>query len=213
MARINQGITGGFSGKVGTVVGGSWNGIDYMRSTGASRKDAQSKAQLEQRARFLTVVQFLNPLKEFLRIGFKSGAVNMSAYNAATSYHLEHSVTGTFPDYGIDYSRASVSRGKLPGVLSPAAVSGQAATIGFSWEDNSTAYDAKADDRAVVVIYNPVRQSALSFTKGCTRLAGCQNITLPTSFSGDEVHCYIAFQNAGQTVISDSRFVCSLIVL
>ena len=31
MGTINQGILGGFSGKVGTVIGGSWKGITYMR--------------------------------------------------------------------------------------------------------------------------------------------------------------------------------------
>ena len=32
MGKISQGILGGFSGKVGTVIGGNWKGIDYMRS-------------------------------------------------------------------------------------------------------------------------------------------------------------------------------------
>jgi hypothetical protein len=31
MGIIKQGILGGFSGKVGNVVGGTWKGIDYMR--------------------------------------------------------------------------------------------------------------------------------------------------------------------------------------
>ena len=31
MGTIKQGILGGFSGKVGTVVGSSWKGISYMR--------------------------------------------------------------------------------------------------------------------------------------------------------------------------------------
>jgi len=34
MGKIEKGILGGFSGKVGTVVGGNWRGIDYMRSKG-----------------------------------------------------------------------------------------------------------------------------------------------------------------------------------
>jgi hypothetical protein len=33
MAKISQGILGGFSGTVGTVVGGHWRGIDYMRQS------------------------------------------------------------------------------------------------------------------------------------------------------------------------------------
>ena len=32
MGKIKQGILGGFKGKVGTVIGSSWNGISYMRS-------------------------------------------------------------------------------------------------------------------------------------------------------------------------------------
>jgi len=32
MAKIEHGILGGFSGKVGTVIGGTWKGIDFMRS-------------------------------------------------------------------------------------------------------------------------------------------------------------------------------------
>jgi hypothetical protein len=213
MARINQGITGGFSGKVGTVTGANWNGIDYMRSNKSGRKDAKSRAQLDQRARFLTVMQFLSPFKKFLRIGFKSGAVNRSAYNAATSYHLEHALTGSFPGCRIDYSRVRVSQGKLPGALNPAAVSVQTATIGFTWDNNSSAIDAMADDRVVVVIYNSTRKSAQAFMGGSTRLSGSLNITLSVSYSRDEVHCYMAFQNASQTVISDSRYVCSLIVM
>jgi hypothetical protein len=213
MARINQGISGGFSGKVGTVTGANWNGIDYMRSNESVSKDSKSTAQLNQRARLTTVVQFLRPLKGFLRIGFKNRAGGMSAFNAAVSCNLEHALAGSFPDYRIDYSRVRISQGWLPGALNPAALAGPAATIGFTWENNSSAIDARADDRAAVVIYNQTRKSALSFTGNSTRLGGSQSITLPASFSGDEVHCYISFQNASQTVISDSRFVGSLIVL
>jgi hypothetical protein len=37
MASFQKGILGGFSGKVGTVVGGNWKGIDYMRSKGGNK--------------------------------------------------------------------------------------------------------------------------------------------------------------------------------
>ena len=213
MARINEGISGGFSGKVGTVTGGNWNGIDYMRSNESVSKASNSPAQLNQRARLSTVVQFLRPLKEFLRVGFKYRASKLSAFNAATSYNLEHAIVGSFPDYRIDYSLVRISQGKLPGALNPAAIAGPSGEIRFIWDNNSSAIDAMADDQALVLIYNPTRQSALSFTGSSTRLDGSQIITLPVSYSGNEVHCYISFQNTSQTMISDSRFVCSLIVM
>ena len=213
MGTINQGLLGGFSGKVGTVVGGNWNGIDYMRSNESGRSDAKSFAQLNQRAKFSTIIQFLKPLKGFLRIGFKSQAVHMSAFNAATSFNMANALKGTFPDYQIDYSKVMVSQGKLPGALNPSAVSGSIAEIGFSWENNSAKINARADDKAVLVIYNPVKEKAISDFGGSTRIGGSQRINLPANFSGDEVHCYISFQNVGQSVISNSQFVGSLVVL
>ena len=36
MGKIKQGILGGFKGKVGTVIGSSWNGIAYMKGQAQS---------------------------------------------------------------------------------------------------------------------------------------------------------------------------------
>lgn len=213
MGTINHGITGGFSGKVGPVVGANWNGIDFMRSRSNNFSDAKSAAQLDQRARLTTIIEFLKPLKDILRVGFKSKAVRMTAYNAATSYHMENALMGTSPDYQIDYSRVMVSQGKLPGALNPAAFLGSPAEIWFTWENNSAKIGARADDKAVLVVYNAARQKAISYLGGSTRIGGSQSINLPDSFSGDEVHCYISFQNAGQSVISNSQFIGSLVVL
>ena len=44
MGTISKGILGGFSGKVGTVIGGNWKGIDYMRSKAASVSNPRTPA-------------------------------------------------------------------------------------------------------------------------------------------------------------------------
>ena len=44
MGTISKGILGGFSGKVGTVIGGNWKGIDYMRSIPASVSNPRTPA-------------------------------------------------------------------------------------------------------------------------------------------------------------------------
>lgn len=48
MGTIQKGILGGFSGKVGSVIGGNWKGIDYMRSVANKRSFIPSQKQLEQ---------------------------------------------------------------------------------------------------------------------------------------------------------------------
>ena len=49
MGKIKRGILGGVSGKVGSVVGASWKGVDYLRGLPASYTDAKSEPQIAQR--------------------------------------------------------------------------------------------------------------------------------------------------------------------
>lgn len=213
MATINHGVMGGFSGAVGTVVGGSWNGIDYMRARPTDRKDAKSIAQLDQRVRFKRVIEFLKPLKSFLPVGFKTRKAGQSAFNAAASCNLPDALTGDYPNYRIDFSKAIVSQGALPGALNPGAHSAQAGLIEFHWENNSFAIDAMANDKAVLVVYNPGIGRVVARTGGNSRSSGHQVLALPENFAGHMVHCYIAFQKANQTLISNSQYAGSISIM
>ena len=70
MAIIKQGILGGFSGKIGNVVGGSWKGINYMRVL-TKPSNPNSEKQVNQRTKFTTALSFLQPITPFLRVGYK----------------------------------------------------------------------------------------------------------------------------------------------
>jgi len=212
MGTIKQGILGGFSGKVGTVIGGNWKGIDYMRSKAASVSNPKTEAQLDQRARFGAALKFLQPLTSFIRVGFKNYAVKMTAFNSAMSYNLNNALDGAYPDYFIDYTRALVSRGSLPGAFNPTVESTIAGQVEFTWEDNSSDADANVSDLVLLVVYNPSKQQAITVIGGNSRTAGRQMVTVPKAFSGDEVFCFIAFQNANQSILSNSTFVGTFMV-
>ena len=62
MGKIKQGILGGFKGKVGTVIGASWNGIAYMKGLPQSQKDPQTAAQMRQRTFFREVQNLVGQL-------------------------------------------------------------------------------------------------------------------------------------------------------
>src|SRR5690348_4565658 len=102
MGTISKGILGGFSGTVGTVIGGSWKGIDYMRSQPLKRSGTFTQAQLEQQAKFKLLVAFLQPLAGLLFISFRDYAVKMTGFNNAMSYNLRNAITGVYPSYSID---------------------------------------------------------------------------------------------------------------
>ncbi|MGE5427515.1 MAG: DUF6266 family protein [Methylococcaceae bacterium] len=212
MATNEKGILGGFSGKVGTVIGGSWNGVDYMRGIASEISNPQTEKQQNQRAKVATMVRFLRPMTNILRVGFKKQAVKMSAFNAATSYNLSHAINGFYPDFEIDYSKVMVSQGKLPGAINPQVSCPAGGKMKFTWQDNSSEKGAMPDDRALLVVYDQENGKVITEMKGNLRASQSQVITLPSSFEGAEVHCYLAFQNANQTVISDSRYAGEIVV-
>ena len=64
MGKIKQGILGGFKGKVGTVIGASWNGISYMRGIAQSMRNANTPAQQKQRAFFKEVMDLVGQFSD-----------------------------------------------------------------------------------------------------------------------------------------------------
>ena len=183
-----------------------------MRGLAKSVSNPQTEAQMNQRAKFSTVLKFLQPLTPFLRIGFKNQAIGMTAFNAAMSINIQNALTGTYPAYDIDFSKALVSRGILPGALNPEVTSTTAGEVEFAWADNSTDTNAMPGDKVQLVVYNPVKHQVVTEIDGNTRISGSQSVTLPDSFTGDEVQCYISFSNENQSVLSNSTFAGGIIV-
>ena len=200
---------GRISGKVGDRVYSSWKGIPYVRAKAVNIHNPKTAAQQDQRAKFAAIVKFLQPLTVFLRVGFKSKNITMSPFNAAMSYNFKNALTGIFPNYSIDYSQARVSQGNLPGAINPAASFISPGAIKFTWDDNRK---AMADDRVLLVVYNPAKLQVATIEGGNMRMEESQTIALPSTFLGDEVYCYIGFQNQRQTISSDSQFIGSILV-
>lgn len=212
MGKINQGILGGFSGKVGNVIGGNWKGIDYMRVKPANVANPQTEGQVDQRTKFSTVLQFLQPLKDFVKVGYKNYAIKMTQFNSAMSYILKNAVTGAYPNFTVDYASALLSRGSLAGVLNGAAASSTAGSVEFTWGDNTSESNASATDKAMILAYNSTKGEAIFVTDGAARSAGSQSLTVPDDFSGDSVECFIAFISEDGLSVVNSKYVGSVTV-
>jgi hypothetical protein len=205
MGTINKGILGGFSGKVGTVIGGTWKGITYMRSIGTIRNLNPTEKQLTQQLKFALAMRFLQPMAGLLNISFHDFAIRMTGINNALSYTLDNAISGVYPSFEIDYAVALVSRGGLPNVLGPAVTSGVGSVLTFSWTDNSGVGIAKATDQAILVAYCPELRQAIYTTAGGLRsdLTGELNL-LP--FSGLAVETWIGFISESGNLVATSIF-------
>ena len=64
MGKIKQGILGGFRGKVGTVIGASWNGVSYMKGRPQSVRNPRTDAQMQQRNFFKELQGLVSQLSD-----------------------------------------------------------------------------------------------------------------------------------------------------
>ena len=211
MGRITKGILGGFSGTVGTVIGGTWKGIDYMRSQPSRRTTTSSQRQKEQQAKFGLMIKFQSTMNNLLNYSFKSYAVKMTGANSAMSYNLRNAITGTYPDFLIDYSLILVSRGDLPNALNPTASAAGAGNVHYTWTNNAGTGKALDTDTAVLVIYCAARQQCIYLESAAER--GDQAGTLAvTSFIGEVVETWIGFFSADGKEIATSIYTGQLTV-
>lgn len=191
MAILSNGILGGFSGKIGNVVGGNWKGINYIRVKSVPTNPKSDK-QVAQRTKFSTALSFLQPITPFLRVGYKLFTAKQTAFNAAMSQVLTNAITGESPDIAIDYTKAQVSAGTLTAATN-GAFTYDNGEITLTWDDNSGSGTAKAADKSLYVVYNPTKSDAVYETAGAVRSAKTQIADLPAEWIGDTVHVYLAF--------------------
>ncbi len=212
MGKINQGILGGVSGQVGNVIGGTWKGIDYLRIKPSSVANPRTEGQVDQRSKFSTVLRFLQPMTDFLRVGFKLYANRMTQFNAAMSYNLNNAVTGAYPNFMIDYASALVTRGNLTGAANGAATSPSAGSVEVTWTDNSGSGSAQATDKALIALLNTTRGEAVFTTAGPTRSAAAAAIPVPSEYSGEDVEVFLGFVSEDGTKVANSVYLGSVTV-
>ena len=91
MAIIKRGILGGFSNKIGNVVGTSWKGISVMRSLPQSVHNPKTEAQEEQRTNFAVASKLGSQLLDaVIKPFWDKRAIRMSGYNLWVQKNLDH---------------------------------------------------------------------------------------------------------------------------
>ena len=209
MGKISQGILGGLSGKVGNVIGGNWKGIDYLRIKPSSVANPRTPGQVNQRNKFSATIEFLQPNKDFLNVGYKAFAIKKTAFNSAMSNVLNNAITGTAPNFAVDYSLALLSKGSLSTPLNGSVDLTTANQVTFDWDDNSADGNANTTDKSMVLAYNPSKKESIYILDGAIRSATSQVLTLPTSYTGDTVELFMAFISADGKIVSNSVYLGS----
>jgi hypothetical protein len=142
-----------------------------------------------------------------VKVGFPERAAKHSAYNAFMMYNTPEAVTGTLGSQTIDYSQIVMSRGSLlraSGALVDSMITDR---VDVSWNDNSNGTTGFINDKAVIAVYNPVKDEVETSLFDVTRQTAGRNINVPSAWQGDTVHVWLSFVSNDNAKASDSVYV------
>ncbi len=208
MGTFSKGILGGFSGKVGNVVGARWRGKDIMRSLPQRGTYNPTQLQLDQRERFKTAIVFLTPIKEILSAYFGKPQGDKSTFNLATGYHIKNAL---LPDglggYGIDYPKVLIGKGDLRGIANGTVLPDGHEEITLTWSDNSGQGNAAATDELVVVVYCEALDLFETANTAGTRDLTTVQMSLPAYWLAQNVDVWATFVSADKKLAATSTYL------
>jgi len=205
MAKISKGILGGFSGKVGPVIGYNWRGQEMIRAVPKKGKKEPSELQVMQRAKFALVVIFLTPLRDFLeRYYLRSGGLR-TRFNNATGHSIRYAVsTDGSGNFVLEYAKILISSGQLRAAENVTVTPVAGTKLEFSWTDNSGQGNASERDQFCVVGYLPELNAFEIFEKVAGRADANVAIALSPQARGQKMHVWSTFvsENGKKAAVS-----------
>ena len=202
MARINNGIMGGFSGKVGTVVGYNRMGQACMRSLPKKITKAPSESQLINRKAMKSAMAWLKPIKEYVRVGFQNYSAKQHGFGSAVSYNKQKALR---EDKTLDPSLAMISWGELLAPEGVAVSNPDPGILEFRWPSVKG-----SKDRALILTYSD-QTNIIGDLCGARRNEGkhvldCKNLI------GKEADIYMAFVSEERDKCSNSVYLGRMMV-
>ena len=211
MGRLQKGILGSFQGKVGTVVGSSWKGIDYMKSASKKTTKPPTDRQVAQRAKFAFMGNFITPVSVLLKLAFKESTAKMTEINSAFRYNIKNAVTGIYPAFAMDYTKVLLTKGQLHNAINPTATAIGGGVVDVKWTDNSGIAMSNATDKCIIVVYCPELHSFVYTTGGANRSAGEDKLNVG-NFTGKTVQTWVGFISADKREAATSIFTGQLVI-
>lgn len=202
MATYKQGILGGFSGKIGNVIGTFWKGQNVMRVVPASVTVSNTPAQLEVRMKFSVLQNFISSMKGMFSFGFGAYDSTMTTRNAAFKYNYD-ALKGTYPDISVDLTKVILSRGNRAQLYDAAVHSTVAGTLDITWAVNSDE-DNYLSDSVMAAVIEATTGEVISCPNVARRMDETASITLPAGYSGKSVTVYVfAVSDDGLSTVSN----------
>ena len=191
MAKSNWGITSGFIGKLGNVVGFNWKGKNVQRAL-TQTSNPNTKGQVLQRTRFALITRTGGELYEAIYEGFRREADNLRTTQNGlfVRENIDTVIGDEAANLVVDYEQLKLSSGKLRGVdFSQASVSGNALSVSIT-DDNLYGRRVSASDRVYLCAYCPELHDARCESVGTRSTTTALSLNLPAKWGNKRVYAY-----------------------
>ena len=193
MAKINWGITSGFIGKLGNVVGFNWKGKNVLHALNPNGNHSNTKEQQLHRARFALVTRVGGDLYEAIYEGYRHEAKKLSVTQNGlfVKGNISVNVIGDAPEaLVIDFENLQLSCGNLPGVdFGEASISGNTLSVAVI-DNNLYGRRVAASDRIYLVAYCPELGDARCQSVGIRNGDATLTLSLPAKWGSKRVYAY-----------------------
>jgi len=204
MARLTKGVYGPVSGAMGPLMASTWKGQPYLKTRPRKRSKKRGVGEKRNQDKFSQAHYWLQPLLDFVRVGFRGYSPTVEGFNAAKSFCLKNAFTGEAGKQKIDPSLVQVSHGDLPLPSNIKMKRSGDYLLQFTWDKKSNG--GNNYDQAILLAYD------------CE--TGKMSMQLPRQFrssGGDELklaqvkkqnyHVYIAFLAHDRSSQSNSVYL------
>ena len=208
MGKNYQGINGNWSGKIGPTIGRQKNGRTISAIYQPIVANPKTSKQVKARKYFSLIAQTFRSMAGWADVMTKGLRKYGTSWSNLLFINMDYdsTITGSAPNYEIQYSNLELSRGNL---LLPLSLSGvvESNVLSVSWTDNTDNIAAFATDISCLAIRNTVKGQWLYSLSGGNRSTRQATLTFPSAWSGDVIECYISFRKAEDEEVSPSQYL------
>ena len=176
-----------------------------MKSAYGPRTKKISAKEKGNRQKFKLAHEWLVPLLDFVRQGYKGYSPTVEGFLAAKSYLLKNAMEFMGDKWKVNQDLMKVSLGTLSLSENITVESTGNGKLLFTW-DATQVKVGYGNDQVMLVAYDIKKRNAMCETAGAFRASGVASLHAPCG-KGDSCHIYVAFVSADRSRQSDSIYL------
>ncbi len=205
MARLINGANGPFIGKAGSFIGYTINGVAYMKGLHKKRTKPPTEGELLNQRKFAAAQDWLRPILDFVKPGFKDYNERFQGFSAAKSWLMKNAMQVADGEVIIDPSLVKISSGTLPLPQDITVTFEEPNLFRFTWKPSDPA--VLELEQAMALVYNAEFSESYGRVYGNYKSEGEHVVPVEILKEGATFHCYLAFLTTDRSKQSDSVYL------